>query len=70
MGLIRVVELIEGAMGLVKYVFSDIFGVFGADKSSFLQPISNADINIADRTIADISVALGWLFDFFMLDSS
>jgi hypothetical protein len=56
MGLLGVVE----AIGLVKYVSADIFGVFGTDKSSFLHPISNTDI----------SIALSSVFDFFMLDSS
>lgn len=55
-GLIGVVV----AMGLVKYVFSDIFGGLGADKSSFLHPMSNKGM----------SIALHKMSDFFMLDSS
>jgi hypothetical protein len=61
MGLMGVV----GAMGLVKYVVSDIFGVLGADKSSFLHPISNIDTSIELIKIVDFKIV-----DFFMFDSS
>ena len=46
-GLIGVV----GTMGLVKYVFSDIFGVFGADKSSFLHPTIKVAANIVANSM-------------------
>lgn len=56
MGLMGVV----GTMGGVKYVLSDIFGVLGADKSSFLHPTTDAIMIIK---LSEIS-------DFFMIDSS
>jgi hypothetical protein len=59
-----------GLTGVVEMTVSETVGLLGVDKSSFLHPMSNADIRIADRSIADTSVALGWVFDFFIINSN
>jgi hypothetical protein len=49
-----------GLTGVVKFAVSDIFGILGADKSSFLHPKSKTEMVMAQsRGI-----------DFFMVDSS